>query len=205
VKLKYDKKTKKFTYYHPSTAKEAGITAEIVVVPRRVFDEHWVPVSKHLPLMATAVYKTKVREIFGDDNYFKNKNLILISDEVYKLANKKELMALIEHEFGHIFYGHTWQPHGFYQFRYEDPLEVMADAFVEDMDAFNSLEKKYAIYHIKKCSKCGAKMMVDDSNKELTSYYLICCPKCKNFIWDGSTDLVYIKKRVEQLMKNKNF
>lgn len=118
--------------------------------------------------MATAVYNTKVKEIFGNDEYFKNKNLILINDEVYKLANKKEFMSLIEHEFGHIFYGHTWQPHGFYQFRHEDPLEVMADTFIEDMDAFYSLEKKYAIYHIKKCSKCKTKFTVWDEEDDFT-------------------------------------
>ena len=169
IKLKYNKGTT--TYYHPSTAKEAGIEAEIIIVPRKLFDEHWAPASKYLPLMATAVYKTKAKKIFGDDEYLKNKNLILINDEVYKLANKKELMSLIEHEFGHIFYGHTWQPRDFYQYRYEDPLEIMADTFIEDMDAFNSLEKKYAIYHIKKCSKCGTKMIVDNANKEISSYY----------------------------------
>ena len=201
VKLKYDRKTKNLTYYHPSTVHEADITAEVVVVPRKLFDENWVPANKYLPLMATAVYKTKVKEIFGDDNNFKNKNLILISDEIYRLANKKELMALIEHEFGHIFYGHTWQPRNLYRFRYEDPLEVMADTFVGDMDAFNSLEKKYAIYHIKKCFKCGTKMMVDNANKEMPSYYLIYCPKCRNFVWDGVTDPFYIKRRVIQLTK----
>ena len=54
----------------------------------------------------------------------------------------------------------------------------------------------------KKCPNCGAEMIADDSNKDIASYYLICCSKCKNFVWDGSTDLVYIKERVEQLTQD---
>ncbi|GAG83713.1 unnamed protein product, partial [marine sediment metagenome] len=90
-----------------------------------------------------------------------DKNIILIRDEVYKLANKKEIQALTEHEFGHIVHGNVTQSDTCY-----DKDEVLADAFIEHPEHMKSLEKKWTCYIHKNCHKCKTKMIIDNETVE---------------------------------------
>lgn len=185
MKLEYKKGTTQ--YYHVSTAKENKVSAEILIVPGKMLDSH-VNNNSKLPLMACAIYKDHPDHLFKGSE-MDNKNIILIREEVYKLANKKEMQALTEHEFGHIFHGHI----GSCDTPYEKE-EVLADVFIEEPEHMKTLAKKWTIYNYRNCPKCKTKMKMDNTTVE--NHWFLYCPSCGYWVGDGYLSMFYIENLV---------
>jgi len=185
IKLTY--KNVNAQYYHISTAKEGKIEAEILIVPGEMLDNHMRNASK-LPLMGCAAHKNHPDNVFKGSK-MEGKNIIFIRDKVYKLANKKEIQALVEHEFGHIVHENMESSDTSY-----DKDEVLADAFVEHLEHLKSLGKKWAVYNHKKCERCKTKLVMD--NKTVVGHWFLYCPECGFWVGDGYLSLFYIEKLV---------
>ena len=185
IKLTY--KNGNAEYYHIGTAKEEKVKAEILIVPGKMLDVHMRNNTK-LPLMACAIYKDHPDHPFKNSE-MENKNIILIRDEVYRIANKKEYQALNEHEFGHIVHGNVTSCETPY-----DKDEVLADAFMEQPERMKSLTKKWTIYNHKNCEKCKTKMVIDNDTVE--GHWFLYCPKCGFWVGDGRLSMFYIEKLV---------
>ncbi len=191
IKLTYKNGTTQ--YHHIGTAKESKIAkenkiqAEILIVPGKMLDVHMRNPTK-LPLMACAIYKDH------PDHPFKNskmgdKHIILIREEVYKIINRKEYQALMEHEFGHIVHGNITSCETPY-----DKDEVLADVFMEQTEYMKSLTKKWIIYNHKICQKCKTKMIMDNDTVE--GHWFLYCSKCGNWVGDGYLSMFYIEKLI---------
>jgi len=197
--IKFDKKLKykngKLDFYHYANVKKAGLTVKILIVPGQLFDNHLKQSMKmKLPIYASAMSKNHpdYDDMFG--NAFPEKdNLIFIRDEILRLANKKELQSVIEHEFGHIFFDCNIEILSRY-----DEEEQKADIFVDDMEAVESLEKKWAEYNYKNCDRCKTKLILDD--KTITNHWYIYCPSCGWWIGDGKINPFYLECHVMELV-----
>jgi len=185
--VKLDYKNDNLNYYKWGTAKQDSIEAEVIIVPGKFLDKALKQTTK-LPCIGVAISRKH------PDNLFKNtelqdKNIIMIRDQIFKLANKKEVKTLIEHEFGHIFYDHIGATYTIY-----DEMEVLADAFVEEPKYIKSLEKKWTLFNHKNCKKCGTKTRVDEES--IPGHFFIWCPKCGNWIGDGFLNMFYVEKLI---------
>lgn len=192
--LKYINGT--FNYFKYSTVKhvESKITAFVVIVPGEYFDKHMThSIKLSLPIFAGAFHKNHpdYDDIWGQI-FNPKENIITIRQEAFKLANKKELFALIEHELGHLFWGHTKEIISRY-----DNDEELADIFIDNYDDVLSLEKKWTIYNYKNCPRCKTKMCIDD--KEILNHWFIYCPNCAYWVGDGKLNYFYI----DGLVKNR--
>lgn len=187
IKLTYKKDTGTAQYYHISTAKENSVVAEILIVPGEMLDVHICGTTK-LPLMGCAVSKDHPDNLF-EKTEMENKNIILIRDGVYRLANKKEMQALVEHEFGHILHGHVTASDTCY-----DKDEVLADVFMEHPEHMKSLEKKWTCHVHKNCQRCKTKMIID--NETIENHWFLYCPECGFWMGDGSLSMFYIENLV---------
>lgn len=181
-------------YYHIGTAKDGKISAEILIVPGKMLDVHMYNPTK-LPLMGCAIHKDHPEEVFKNTE-MKNKNIILIRDEVYRIMNKKEYQTLSEHEFGHIVHGHTTSSETCY-----DKDEVLADAFMEKPEHMKSLVKKWACHIHKNCHKCKTKMIID--NETVEGHWFLYCSKCGNWVGDGLLSMFYIDRLVSERIGEK--
>jgi len=173
--------------YQFGIVKEGGTTAHVFIVPGEFFDKHCSHSIEHsLPVYAGAFCKTHpdYDDIFGP-LFPTRENIILIRDEVFKLADKKELDALVEHEFGHIFFGYTGEIISEF-----DEQELLADIFIDDYDAVLSLEKKWALQVYKKCKECSIDFVVDEQT--IPSHWFLYCPKCGDWFGDGKLNPFYI-------------
>lgn len=197
--MKFDKKLKykngTLDFYHYANVKEAGMTAKILIVPGQYFDNHMKQSIKlALPVYASAMSKNHpdYDDMFG--NAFPEKdNLIFIRDEILRLANKKELQSLIEHEFGHIFFDYSGEILSRYDYE-----EQKADIFVDDIDSMHSLEKKWCVYNYKNCERCKTKILLDD--KTIVNHWYLYCPNCGWWIGDGMLNPFYLECHVKEIV-----
>jgi len=187
ITLTYKKDTGTSQYYHISTAKEGKISAEVLIVPGKMLDVH-ISNDTKLPLMGCAMSKNHPDHLFTETD-MKGKNIILIRDEVYRLANKEEMQALVEHEFGHILHGDVTASDTCY-----DKAEVLADAFIEHPEHTKSLEKKWTCHIHKNCQRCKTKMIMD--NETVENHWFLYCPSCGFWMSDGSLSMFYIENLV---------
>jgi len=189
-KLKY--RDGKADFYHYGTVKEADISAEVIIVPGEMLDKH-IENKMSIPLMGCAVHTSSKN--YGDIGFNQTelvgKNIILIRDEVFELATKKELQELTGHEYGHIFHGHTTSADSHYDYE-----EQLADTFVDNPDIFNNLFKKWVVRLNKKCKKCQSDMKLDEDT--VPNHWFIWCPKCANYFGDGDWNLFFLDNLVRK-------
>lgn len=191
VKLKY-KERGNADFYHYGTAKEADISAEVLIVPGELLDKH-ITNKTALPLMGCAVHTSSKHyaNITFSHPQLADKNIILIRDEVFKLATKEELQELAGHEYGHIFYGHTTSADSHYDYE-----EQLADTFVEKPDVFRKLVKKWAIHCNKKCDRCQSDMKIDEET--VPNHWFLYCTNCGNWLSDGTWNLFFVDNLVRK-------